>query len=79
MAATTCENFVPIETISSAYIAKLKQASNNGKLVLEAIKLACANKASNFRSSRKLVSRNFRQIADSVLNKSKCAILPLFI
>ena len=47
-------------------------------MVLEAAKLAYANKTKESITSQKLGSRNFWQIANSVLNKGKSAILPQF-
>ena len=55
---------------------KFRQASNCCKRVLEATKLA--NKTKESITSRKLASPDFCQIADSVLNKDKSAIPPLF-
>ena len=56
---------------------KFKQASNRWKRVLEAAKLAYANKTKEPIASQKLDSRDFWQIANSVLNKGKSAIPPL--
>ena len=53
-------------------------ASNCCKRVLEAAKLACANKTKESITSQKLGSRDFWRIANSVLNKGKSAIPPLF-
>ena len=53
-------------------------ASNCCKRVLEAAKLACANKTKESITSQKLGSWDFWQIANSVLNKGKSAIPPLF-
>ena len=58
--------------------AKLRQASNRCKRVLEAAKHAYANKTKESIISQKLGSRDFWQIANSVLNKGKSAIPPLF-
>ena len=55
----------------------LRQASNCCKRVLEAAKLAYANKTKEFITSQKLGSRDFWQIANSVLKKGKSAITPL--
>ena len=55
-----------------------RQASNCCKRVLEAAKLAYANKTKESITSQKLGSRDFWRIANSVLNKSKSAIPPLF-
>ena len=54
------------------------QASNCCKSVPEAEKLAYANKTKESIISQKLGSRDFWQVANSVLNKSKSAIPPLF-
>ena len=56
----------------------MRQASNHCKRVLEAAELAYANKTKESITSEKLVRRDFRQIANSVLNKGKSAIPPLF-
>ena len=63
---------------SSDSKVKFKQASNYCKKVFEAAKLAYANKTKESISSQKLGSRDFWQIAKSVLNKGKSAIHPLF-
>ena len=55
---------------------KFRQASNHCKRVLEAAKLICKTKESII--SQKLGSRDFWRIANSVLNKGKSAIPPLF-
>ena len=57
---------------------KFRQASNRCKRVLEAAKLAYANKTKESTTSQKRDSRDFRRIANSVLNKGKSAIPPLF-
>ena len=57
---------------------KFRQASNCCKMVLEAAKLAYANKTKESFISQKLDSRDFWRIANSVLNKGKSAIPPLF-
>ena len=54
------------------------QASNHCKRVLEAVKLACATKTKESITSQKLGSWDFWGIANSVLNKGKSAIPPLF-
>ena len=59
-------------------MVKFRQAGNRCKRVLEAAKLAYANKTKDSITSQKLGSRDFWQIANSVLNKGKSAILPLF-
>ena len=57
---------------------KFRQASICCKRVLEAAKLACANKTNNSITSQNLGSCDFWQIANSVLNKGKSAIPLLF-
>ena len=57
---------------------KFRQASNHCKRVLEAAKFAYANKTKESITSQKLGSHYFWQVANSVLNKGKSAILPLF-
>ena len=63
---------------SSDSKVKFRQASNCCKRVLKAAKLACANKTKESITSQKLGSHDFWQIANSVLNKGKSAIPPLF-
>ena len=63
---------------SSDSKVKFRQASNRCKRVLEAAKLPYANKTKESITSQKLGSRDFWQIASSVLNKGKSAIPPLF-
>ena len=63
---------------SSESKVKFRQASNCCKRVLEAVKLAYANKTKESITSQKLGSWDFLQIANSVLNKGKSAIAPLF-
>ena len=63
---------------SSDSKVKFRQASNRCKRVLEAAKLAYANKTKESITSQKLGSHDFWQIANSVLNKGKSAIPPLF-
>ena len=63
---------------SSEYKVKFRQASNRCKRVLEAAKLAYATKTKESITSQKLGSRGFWRITDSVLNKGKSAIPPLF-
>ena len=63
---------------SSESKVKFREASNRCKRVLEAAKLAYANKTKEPITSQKLGSWNFWRIADSVLNKGKSAIPPLF-
>ena len=63
---------------SSDSKVKFRQASNHCKRVLEAAKLTYANKTKDSITSQKLGSCDFWQIANSVLNKGKSAIPPLF-
>ena len=63
---------------SSESKVKFRQASNRCKRVLEAAKLAYATKTKESITSQKLGSRNFWRFANSVLNKGKSAIPPLF-
>ena len=63
---------------SSDFKLKFRQASNCCKRVLEIAKLAYANKTIESITSQKLSSWDFWGIADSVLNKGKSAIPPLF-
>ena len=63
---------------SSECKAKFRQASNRCKRVLEAAKLAYATKTKESITSQKLGSRDFWQIPNSVLNKGKSAMRPLF-
>ena len=63
---------------SSDSKVKFRQASNRCKRVLEAAKVAYANKTKECVTYQKLGSRDFRRIANSVLNKGKSTIPPLF-
>ena len=63
---------------SSESKVKFRQASNRCKRVLEAAKLAYANKTKESITSQKLGSRDFWRIANSVFNKDKSGILLLF-
>ena len=63
---------------SSDSKVKFRQAINRCKRVLEAAKLAYANKTKEFITSQKLNSCDFWQIANSVFNKGKSTITPLF-
>ena len=64
---------------SSDSKVNFKQTSSHCKRVLEAIKLAYANKAKQFITSQKLGSDDFWQFANSVLSKgTSAAIPPLF-
>ena len=57
---------------------KFRQASKCCKRVLEAAKRAHANKTKEPITSQKLGSHDFWRIANSVINKGKSAIPPLF-
>ena len=63
---------------SSDSKVKFRQASNHCKRVLEAAKLAYANKTKESITSQKLGSCDIWQIPNSVLNKGKSAIPPIF-
>ena len=63
---------------SSDSKVKFRQASNRCKRVLEAAKLAYANKTKESIISKKLGSHDFCRIANSVLNRGKSALPPLF-
>ena len=63
---------------SSESKVKFRQASNRCKRVLEAAKLAYTTKTKESITSQKLGSGDFWQIGNSVLNKGKSAIPPLF-
>ena len=63
---------------SSESKVKFRQSSNRCKRILEAAKLAYANKREESITSQKLGLWNFWQIANIVLNKGKSAIPPLF-
>ena len=63
---------------SSESQVKFRQATNRCKRVLEAAKLSYATKTKESITSQKLRSRDFWRIANSVLNKGKSAIPPLF-
>ena len=63
---------------SSESKVKFRQASNCCKRVLEAAKLPYATKTKESITSQKLSSQDFWRIANSVLNKGKSAIPPLF-
>ena len=63
---------------SSDFKVKFRQASNLCKRVIEAAKLTYANKTKDSITSQKLGSHDFWRIANSVLNKGKSAIPPLF-
>ena len=57
---------------------KFKQVNNRCKRVFEAAKLTYATKTNQSINSQQLGSRDFWRIANSVLNKVKSAIPPLF-
>ena len=63
---------------SSDFKVKFRQASKRYKMVIETAKLAYANKTKESITFQKLDSWNFCQIANSVFNKGKSAIPPLF-
>ena len=63
---------------SSESKVKFGHACNCCKRVLEAAKLAYTNKTKESINSQKLGSQDFWRIANSVLNKGKSAIPPLF-
>ena len=63
---------------SSEFKVKFRQDSNRCKRVLEVAKLAYATQIKESITSLKLGSRDFRRIANSLLNKGKSAIAPLF-
>ena len=63
---------------SSGSKVKFRQASYCCKRVLEAAKLAYASKTKESITFQKLGSHNFWRTANSVLNKGKFAIPPLF-
>ena len=63
---------------SSEFKVKFREASNRCKTVLEAARSAYANKTKESITSQKCSSQNFWRIANSVLNKGKSAIPPLF-
>ena len=63
---------------SSESKVKFRQTSNRCERLLEAAKLAYTTKTKESITSQKLDSWDFWQIANSVLNKGKSAIPPLF-
>ena len=63
---------------SSKSKGNFRQASNHWKRVLEAVKFAYANKTKESITSQKRSSWDFQQIPNSVLNKGKPVIPPLF-
>ena len=63
---------------SSDFKVKFRQTSNCCKRVLETATLAYANKTKESTTSQKLGSRDFEGIANSVFNRGKSAIPPLF-
>ena len=63
---------------SSESKVKIRQDSNRCKRVLEAAKVAYANKTKESITSQKLCSQYFFLIANSVLNNRESAIPPLF-
>ena len=63
---------------SSDSEVKFRLTSNRCESVLEAVKLTNANKTKESITSQKLGSRDLWRIANSVLNKGKSAVPPLF-
>ena len=63
---------------ASEFKVMFREASKRSKRVLEATKLTYATKTKESITSQKLGSRDFWRIANSVLNKSKSVIPPLF-
>ena len=63
---------------SSDSKVKFRQASHPCKRVLEAAKLAYTNKTKESITFQKLGARDFWQTTNSVLNKGKSTIPPLF-
>ena len=63
---------------SSESKVKFRKVSNRCKRVLEAAKLTYADKTKESTTSQKLGSRDFWQIANSVLNRGKSVTPPLF-
>ena len=57
---------------------KFRQASNHWKRVLEAAKLAYANKTKESVTSQRLGSCDFWRIANSALNRGESAVPPIF-
>ena len=63
---------------SSESKAKFRKARIHCKKVLEAAEITYANKTKEFITSQKLGSRQIWQIANSILNKGKLALPPIF-
>ena len=63
---------------SSESKLKFRQATNGFKRVLKGAIPAYTSKTKESITSQKRSSQHFWQIANTVLNKSKCAISPLF-
>ena len=63
---------------AASEFCEFRRASKHCESVLEAAKLAYANKTKEFITSQKLGSRDLWRIANSVLNKGKSAIPPQF-
>ena len=81
VAAIVCRNHyfhLYQQNKSSESKVKFRQASNYCKRVFEAAKLVYANQTKESITSQKLGSQDFGRIANSVLNKGKSAIPPLF-
>ena len=63
---------------SSDSKVKFRQAGDCCKRVFEAVKLTYPNKTKDSITSQKVDSQDFWQIANSVLNKGKSVIRPVF-
>ena len=63
---------------SCEFKVKFRQASNSCKRIFETVKLVYATKTKESITSQKIGSRDFWQIANSVLKEGKSAIPPLF-
>ena len=70
--------FIDQQSKSSESKVKFRQASNRYKRVLEAAKFAYASKTKESITYQKIGSQDFWRIANSVLNKGKSAVPPLF-
>ena len=71
-------HFFRLYQIEKSFKVKFRQASNRCKRVLEAAKLAYANKTKDSITSLKFGSPDFCRIANSVLYEGKSAMPPLF-
>ena len=63
---------------SSEFTVNFRQVSNHYKRVLEAAQLVYANKTKESITSQKFGSQDFWRVGNSVFNKGKSAITPLF-